>query len=200
MYPTQVLPLTRSCILDLDSSTNVKFSRHWIVHLPNNVLFPNAIEVGKFVKLFVGRLAEEIATGKLHKLRPMLAKYLFVKSKENSQDRKSRHDVDQTLSQSQSQSKADENSSKYHNTSTTCLVDLGVYTRNRLFRLMGATKYGKPSTAALRIASSNEFVFHKGFSNDNFYLQRLGKEQESKGEEEDGKEVKGENEFKNWVS
>jgi hypothetical protein len=39
-----------------------------------------------------------------------------------------------------------------------CFVDMGVYTRNRLFRLMGSFKFGKnPNEATLRIADRNEF-------------------------------------------
>ena len=51
----------------------------------------------------------------------------------------------------------------------TCFVDLGVYTRNRLFRILGSTKFGKTSSAALRISMTNEFPFPEGFDNTKFY-------------------------------
>merc|ERR1712194_485783 len=61
------------------------------------------------------------------------------------------------------------------NKKTTCIIDLGVYTRNRLFRLMGSCKYGKPTTAALRIASNNCYKFPSGFSNKSFYVPEIMK-------------------------
>ncbi len=50
-----------------------------------------------------------------------------------------------------------------------CFVDIGVYTRNRIFRILGSVKYGKPTSAALRIAEANEFPFPGGFGNELFY-------------------------------
>ena len=59
------------------------------------------------------------------------------------------------------------------NSKQTCFVDTGVYTRNRLFRLLGSKKFGKPSSAALRIASANKFPFPEGFRNENFYTPEI---------------------------
>ena len=56
----------------------------------------------------------------------------------------------------------------------TYFIDLGVYTRNRIFRILGSTKYGKKMDAALRIAEVNKFLFPNGFSNRNFYLPCMG--------------------------
>ena len=53
--------------------------------------------------------------------------------------------------------------------SSTCLIDLAVYTRNRLFRILGSTKFGKSSNAGLRISSTNQFPFPSGFGNHKFY-------------------------------
>ena len=73
------------------------------------------------------------------------------------------------------------------------------YTRNRLFRLLGSNKFGKPADAgkkrlandsycdakqqtqpidllppsALRIAEANEFPFPNGFGNAKFYLPEM---------------------------
>ena len=135
------ISLTRPSIVDLDSSTEKKFSRHLIVHLPNDKLFSNAQSAGLFAKQFVSRLADEMAAGSLEERRTALARNLFVKTNDP--------------------------------TKTTCFVDLGVYTRNRLFRLMGSSKFGKPSSAALRIARANEFQFPQGFCNSSFYVPRL---------------------------
>jgi hypothetical protein len=148
----RIQPLERKHIVDLDSSTDKKFSRHWIVHIPANnenitdslitteVLFPHSAAVGTFVKFWIGRLAEEQATGQLQSKRPTLHDHLFVRA-----------------------------NSKAAIDSVRCVVDLGVYTRNRLFRIMGSTKSGKPLSAALRIAETNEFPFPAGFQNRSFY-------------------------------
>lgn len=72
---------SRRDIVDLDSSTPKKFSRHLIVHLPFGALFANAIEVGIFVKNFVSRVAGEQANGlMLQRDRKVLAKYFLVNS------------------------------------------------------------------------------------------------------------------------
>lgn len=142
--------LDRSCVVDLDSSTSVKFSRHLIVHLPNKALFEDTSQVGAFVKRFVGRLADEIGNGAMKDRHPTLAKYLFLNAKPSKKDTST-------------------------TASLTCFIDLGVYTRNRLFRILGSSKYGKPSAAALRLAEANAFPFPEGFANDKFYvpLQQL---------------------------
>ena len=138
------IQVDRTAFIDLDSSTDKKFSRHLISHLPDHALFADACEVGVFVRQVVGILAEEIANGALQSRRPALARHLYVRRKEEKG------------------TAAAENG--------TCFVDLGVYTRNRLFRLLGSAKHGKPSSAALRIASANAFPFPHGFANDRFYV------------------------------
>ena len=35
-------------------------------------------------------------------------------------------------------------------------IDISVYTRNRLFRLLGSSKFGKPSAASLHLAHANK--------------------------------------------
>ena len=49
--------------------------------MPGEKLFENAVECGHFVKRFVGRLAEEVATGVLGERCPVLAECLFVNTK-----------------------------------------------------------------------------------------------------------------------
>ena len=111
-----------SQLIDLDSSTDAKFSRHWILDL-KDCLFEDASTVGRFVKRMVGRLAEDLATDQLRQRRPTLAKYLFVNTKEAGK--------------------------------TSCFIDLGVYTRNRLFRVFKSSKFGK--TATLEVSKTNRF-------------------------------------------
>ncbi len=263
IYPS--LLLDRRCMVDLDSSTATKFSRHVIVHMPywsssekeakaahdaqnepNNAthtattaeattfaLFADAAAVGRFVKVWIGRLAEELATGILAKRRPVLAKHLFVNppppptttSSSSSTQKptqttashadqqilnptatatvKDLDDNDNDLPKSATLTTVTEDSSQKVRTSQsqtsnppsqeviaeyapsqgstssssgrgpTCLVDLGVYSRNRLFRCMGSSKYGKPASAALRIADANQFSFPGHFGNDKFYVPAM---------------------------
>lgn len=109
-------------IIDLDSSTDVKFSRHWIFD-SEGCLFEDAPTVGRFVKRLVSRLADDLATGQLEGRRPELAKHLFVNTKEAGK--------------------------------TSCFIDLGVYTRNRLFRVFGSSKFGKKAT--LEVSDTNQY-------------------------------------------
>lgn len=156
----------RSCIVELDSSTCKKFSRHLVVHLPNDALFESAIAAGRFVRVLVGRLAEEAANGRLEETRPALAKHLFV----NTKPKLSR---DSTESDGDLRASSTPQSSPHND--TTCFIDMGVYTRNRLFRLLGSSKYGRPASAALRISDSNTFPFPEGFTNESFYVPDMEK-------------------------
>jgi len=181
-YSYQLLPLQRHHVVDLDSSTDHKFSRHWIVHLPAvavldtqqqqqqhpcEALFGSSQAVGHFCRRWVGRLADEQATGRLRaRGRTALDAHLFTPKEGNNGQ----------------------------NPAIECLVDLGVYTKNRLFRLMGSSKFGKPVTAALRIAEANEFPLAAdcgGFGNECFYPPAMPQPiSSSQEEEEDEVEVK----------
>lgn len=140
------ITIDRSNVIELCSSTEKKFSRHIIVHFPNDQLFSSVKSCGSFVKHFVSTLADNT---ELHRTKPTLAKLLLVKSKVSSDDDDPKN--------------------------TTCFVDIGVYTKNRLFRLLGSSKYGKPASAALRIASENKYPFPDDFSNSCFYLPDMMK-------------------------
>ena len=172
------IEINRSCIVDLDSSTSKKFSRHLIVHLPNGSLFADARSAGFFVKQFIGRLADELSTGVLTTRRPTLAKHLFVNSQASKAEVQSSemldeiHNTDMAVhndytGSSVATTKVD---AKFTDQKKVCFVDLGVYTRNRLFRLMGSSKFGKPVSAALRISDANSFPFPPEFDNSKFYL------------------------------
>ena len=163
------ISIQRKHIIDLDSSTDKKFSRHLIVHMVNGELFKDAVACGVFVKNFVGRLAEEVATGQLMKKRPTLGKYLFVFSKPAAAK------ISQTSTQSTATQHQDiiEDDASNMASNKTCFVDTGVYTRNRLFRLLGSSKFGKPPCAALRIASVNQFAFSNGFGNEKVYVPAM---------------------------
>ncbi|GAX12675.1 hypothetical protein FisN_13Lh150 [Fistulifera solaris] len=147
----------RTHVVDLESSTDTKFSRHWIVHLPDQQLFAHTAAVGHFMQQFISRLANDQATNMLKERgRHLLQKYFLV---------------DAAPSKTQKQEAEPKK---------TCFIDAGVYTKNRLFRILGSQKFGKPPSAALRIADRNEFCFPNGFSNKLFYLpdmQRKSDEQ-----------------------
>jgi hypothetical protein len=140
------ITIGRSNVIELCSSTEKKFSRHLIVHFPNNELFSCIKSCGSFVKHFVSILADNT---ELHRTKPALAKHLLVKSKVSNDDDDRKN--------------------------ITCFVDIGVYTKNRLFRLLGSSKYGKPASVALRIARENQYPFPEGFSNSCFYLPDMMK-------------------------
>jgi hypothetical protein len=176
------MAISRKDIVDLDSTTTKKFSRHLIVHMPGGELFQDAIACGVFVKNFVGRLAEELATGQLQPKCSTLCKYLFVNSKpvptvlfKDSEEKSTDTNAQSQNSDINVQSDKHDiiHSTTLPSRNRTCFVDTGVYTRNRLFRLFGSSKFGKPASAALRIASENQFPFPKGFGNEKVYVPAM---------------------------
>lgn len=188
------ITISRKNIVDLESSTEAKFSRHFMVHLPKGELFADAVECGVFVKSFVGRLAEEVATGELHERSPVLARCLFVYSQvskpaalppqlrssigSSSTDDETHRDeqtVDPSskISQQASLKGPSIGTTMDNSRKKTCFIDIGVYTRNRIFRLMGSVKYGKSTSAALRVSSTNQFPFQDNFGNEHFFSRSL---------------------------
>lgn len=164
-------PFNKTHLVDLDSSTSIKFSRHWILHLPNNMLFSNARHVGIFVKRFVTRLDNECMSGELKaRGHELLANNLLVYADDDDADN---DDDDDNDNDDNDKDKDKEGKKKLLTRRKTHFIDLGVYTRNRIFRLLGSTKFGKPSTAALRIADANQFPFPCGFDNTKFYKPEM---------------------------
>jgi Herpesviridae UL52/UL70 DNA primase len=124
--------------------------------------------VGIFVRQWVGRLAQEHATGRLQQSSPALHECLFF----------NKPGAPEQTSSSSSSSSADHANAVSAAAATvadrvSCVIDTGVYTRNRLFRLLGSCKHGKPATAALRIAQNNQFPFPSAFGNHCFYPPAL---------------------------
>lgn len=166
-------------IIDLDSSTDAKFSRHIIVHMPNGALFRNAMDCGVFVKNFVGRLVEDsvaINGGDRYKKRSALRENIFVYSKPTKKD-----NISDDNNKEEGEDRREESPSGKNKT---LFVDLGVYTRNRLFRLLGSSKFGKPPSAALRISTSNTFPFPQEFTNDKFYAPAMSQSIQEKMDKE----------------
>jgi hypothetical protein len=161
------------------------------------MLFANNVQVGVFIKNLVARLAEEIGTGTLKARSPVLAKFLFLNKPPGAKNDSSTQDGTITKEvQDESLLRNDTNITSHHSSlfqvgeseehpnkekhqslqrfasefreKSTCFVDLGVYSKNRLFRLLGSSKYGKTPAAALRISDTNKFPFLE-FSNEKFY-------------------------------
>ncbi|XP_054460505.1 DNA-directed primase/polymerase protein [Anoplopoma fimbria] len=146
-------------VLNLDSSTEEKFSRHLIFNL-QNAAFKDNIHMGRFIHailhpvlstaksvLNVGMnsVAENSETGRLHAVSegtPAKADEL----PESPQAKRLKHEeMDLKFLQVKNKDGQD------------CLfVDLGVYTKNRNFRLYKSSKVGKNS--AFTVADDNKFI------------------------------------------
>ncbi|XP_037118838.1 DNA-directed primase/polymerase protein isoform X2 [Syngnathus acus] len=125
-----------SNILNLDSSTDDKFSRHLIFNLPNAV-FKDNIHVGAFIHSILqpvldecnvdggthGELTSQSTQTKRLKTDEIDLSFLHVKNKDGHRAK---------------------------------FVDLGVYTKNRNFRLYKSSKVGK--NAAFSLADDNKFI------------------------------------------
>jgi len=125
------VPSGRNHVIELDSTTDTKFSQHLIWHIPNTV-FKNNLEVGNFV----------------HSICDSLRSYLNLKN-----DEMQNHWI-------HSFKHADKLGSLDVNTSSgnkTLFVDEGVYTKNRNFRLYLSNKKGK--VTELKLSSKCIFDF-----------------------------------------
>lgn len=163
-------------VLNLDSSTHEKFSRHLVFHLPN-VAFRNNIHVGNFIRTIMqpvteilekgrGRIDQENAGGNGGALPPTNTRCVPVTPEKRKPLGK---DVNRNLSSKRikcaSWEKSEEGISdpdlslfmvkdKYG--ADQVFVDLGVYTKNRNFRLYGSSKLGK--NTSFQIAEDNQFT------------------------------------------
>uniref|UniRef100_A0A7N5ZSA1 DNA-directed primase/polymerase protein n=1 Tax=Anabas testudineus TaxID=64144 RepID=A0A7N5ZSA1_ANATE len=119
-------------VLNLDSSTEEKFSRHLIFSL-QNAAFKDNIHVGRFIHAI---------------LQPVINKKQAEAGElAESPQTKKRRQEEKDLSFLQVKNKDGQN----------CLfVDLGVYTKNRNFRLYKSSKMGKNS--AFSVADDNKFT------------------------------------------
>ncbi|XP_070769076.1 DNA-directed primase/polymerase protein [Enoplosus armatus] len=148
-------------VLNLDSSTEQKFSQHLIFNL-QNAAFKDNIHVGRFIHAI---LQPVLST-------PNIGSYLNVGMNsvtENSETRR-RHAVSEgkpakagevAESPQTKRRKQEERDLRFlqvkNKDGQDCLfVDLGVYTKNRNFRLYKSSKVGK--NAAFKVADSNKFI------------------------------------------
>ncbi|KAF7666240.1 hypothetical protein LDENG_00112840 [Lucifuga dentata] len=144
-------------VLNLDSSTDEKFSRHLIFNLPN-AAFKDNIHVGKFIHTI------------LQQVPSVSKKRHFLNIGMNSQTEDSGTCVPE-LNPAKGSGTADSPQSKKCKQEERDLsflwvknkdgqerlfVDLGVYTKNRNFRLYKSSKVGK--NAAFTVADDNKFT------------------------------------------
>ncbi|XP_051558317.1 DNA-directed primase/polymerase protein isoform X1 [Myxocyprinus asiaticus] len=132
-------------VLNLDSSTSEKFSRHLIFMLPS-AAFKDNFHVGRFIHGIL-----HPATNSLQKSNPEAPTTAFF-------PRESKDDVDGSQTK---KTKCEEDDLSFlivksRNGQEQLLVDMGVYTKNRNFRLYKSSKLGK--NAAFTVAEDNKFV------------------------------------------
>uniref|UniRef100_A0A672KAQ6 DNA-directed primase/polymerase protein n=1 Tax=Sinocyclocheilus grahami TaxID=75366 RepID=A0A672KAQ6_SINGR len=132
-------------VLNLDSSTSEKFSRHLIFMLPSAAFKDNS-HVGRFIHDIL-----HPALKSLQKSKPE-APTTEVCPREN------RDDVDGSQAKRRKYEEKDLDFLivKSKNGQEQLFVDLGVYTKNRNFRLYKSSKLGK--NAAFCVAKDNKFV------------------------------------------
>ena len=112
-------------VVHLDSSTLSKFSRHLVIHLPNGEMFRDVAHLRAFVLGIVDQFKTE----------PESEKMWLDKGEQVITD---------------GAAEGEDGTSK-----KTFFADLGVYTRNRVFRMLLSSKFGKQ--ALLLPSSTNQF-------------------------------------------
>ena len=132
---------TRENVVDLDSSTDLKFSRHLIFHLnQDEILFRNNHECGEFVKEICSCLELFLENNVHNRYLPCgdVEKQVFL----------SRVSLQQIFVKTEQGS--------------ALLCDLSVYSKNRNFRLYLSSKVSKH--VPLKVAKDNQFIFKKSLN------------------------------------
>uniref|UniRef100_H2XVZ6 DNA-directed primase/polymerase protein n=1 Tax=Ciona intestinalis TaxID=7719 RepID=H2XVZ6_CIOIN len=113
------LKLTRKCFVELESSSDVKYSQHVVVHMPQGCVFKDNIHAGRFVKKICRDLKEYLS------LEPKTAPSDILWIEELEFRDKLQDLVVKTTN------------------GNGIFIDEGVYTRNRNFRLFMSRKRNK---------------------------------------------------------
>ncbi|XP_051875640.1 DNA-directed primase/polymerase protein isoform X1 [Pristis pectinata] len=170
------IPCSVKDVLNLDSSTHEKFSRHLVFHLPN-VAFRNNIHVGNFIRTIMQPVIEVLekrrggidqetprtgdgallsASTAFVPVTPDKRKHLNAEVSENLSSKR----IKSTLWEKSEERTLDPDLSflivKDKCGTDQLFVDLGVYTRNRNFRLYGSSKLGK--NTSFQVAEDNQFT------------------------------------------
>ncbi|XP_044170934.1 DNA-directed primase/polymerase protein-like [Acropora millepora] len=187
---TYGLDCDRKFIVDLDSSTSSKFSRHLIFHLPGAV-FKDNIHVGNFVQHIIASLQTKLGYG-LEQPDSQLAERSGIRQSCNDTTPASMYEED-AEKRGISLEELEELFVKDEKGSFVTFCDEGVYTRNRNFRIFKSTKIGKNS----HLVVSNQNMFkpslkeRKGsFSKDQEYFFFLDSLVSNVSMQVDGKDVK----------
>ncbi|XP_037554160.1 DNA-directed primase/polymerase protein [Nematolebias whitei] len=135
-------------VLNLDSSTEEKFSRH-LVFILENAAFKDNLHVGRFVHAVLQPVINKITVESCPDEGPTTedSQSRVVSEPTEGPEMKRRKEEERDLSFLLVKNKDARNG---------LFVDLGVYTKNRNFRLYKSSKVGK--NAAFTVADDNEFV------------------------------------------
>ncbi|XP_053559849.1 DNA-directed primase/polymerase protein [Bombina bombina] len=151
------LKCSTDCVLNLDSSTKEKFSRH-LIFVFQDAAFKDNIHVGNFVKgalqpvfhLIEHKLDVEItcethiSTKDTVEVSNLIPHHGICTAKRNLQQiRKKEYDLSSLIV-------------KDKDGSNRLFIDLGVYTKNRNFRLYKSSKLGK--NVPFKVAEDNAFI------------------------------------------
>ncbi|CAI5701168.1 unnamed protein product [Peronospora effusa] len=117
-------------IYQLESSTSAKFSRHVIFHLPGSDLFANNLHAGAFVRELINDLVALIDEDSKEE-RPDQLYSPFLVNTESENDPVGKKQL---------------------------FIDTGVYTRNRMFRVLGSSKFKKQAVLCMLNASSSSLT------------------------------------------
>uniref|UniRef100_UPI00398E5201 DNA-directed primase/polymerase protein isoform X3 n=1 Tax=Pristiophorus japonicus TaxID=55135 RepID=UPI00398E5201 len=160
-------------ILNLDSSTHQKCSRHLVFHLPN-AAFKNNIHVGHFIRTILqpairvlekrrGRVDQDPSDSALLSISATFIPITSDKRKhfnldrcENSPSKRIKCAVWEKSEKSNLDPDLSFLNIKDKYGSDQLFVDLGVYTKNRNFRLYKSSKLGK--NTSFEVAEDNQFV------------------------------------------
>lgn len=126
------LPCNKTNIINLDSTNNEKFSRHLIFAI-KDVAFKDNFHVGRFMK------------------------YVCMEITNYLNNTKTQHDILSTFNKINIEELFIYNAKSERK----LFIDLGVYTKNRHFRIYKSTKWGKNSH--LEISSDSKYILPNGY-------------------------------------
>ncbi|XP_072371970.1 DNA-directed primase/polymerase protein isoform X2 [Scyliorhinus torazame] len=159
-------------ILNLDSSTHHKFSRHLVFHLPN-AAFKNNVHVGHFIRTIlqpVMRILEKryggtvqdaggsalLSTSTFIPVTKDTREHFNIDGSENLPSKRIKHAVWEKVEKKKLHPDLSFLIVNDKHGSDQLFVDLGVYTKNRNFRLYKSSKLGK--STSFEVAEDNQFV------------------------------------------
>ncbi|XP_041838937.1 DNA-directed primase/polymerase protein [Melanotaenia boesemani] len=148
-------------VLNLDSSTEEKFSRH-LIFILQNAAFKDNIHVGRFIHAILQPILNKAKSGShLDKGRNSLAESNETSGTHVDAERKPaiadmKAESPQTKRRKQEERDLSFLLVKNKDGQDSFFVDLGVYTKNRNFRLYKSSKVGK--NAAFTVSEDNEFI------------------------------------------